>query len=317
VIILLVVGLVFLYQYIGIHQTSAIPEVKSGITGYCLDLFHDKKTTNSTVDSYPCNGRDSQNWVAAGNEIKHDNNYCLAVETTGGSSGNIVANPCNNTADQTWVSAIGGYENPTTALCLSVPGGKTESQLTAADCKYLTEPAELWQPTAWSKSTINQPVSLSCNTGTEGQQIACNTAKQWVIWQNGSVSHNDLLNQYTDGNGYEEWCADFVSYIYKISGYPFSNGERDGWDEYLAYNIQNMSFTYHDAASYTPKTGDVAYFNYTGGHVEIVAVGGTKPIFIYGDSATTDPSTGNGQMTENTITNDGDAGQVIYYLSPS
>ena len=125
------------------------------------------------------------------------------------------------------------------------------------------------------------------------------------------------INDCGNANKDEEWCADFVSYVYKQAGYPFLYGERDGWDEYYAPNIQNQGFIYHSAASYIPHAGDVAFFDYNGGHVEIVAVGGSKPIFIYGDSGTIDKTTGNGDMAENTITNDGYAGQVIYYLSPT
>jgi len=66
-----------------------------------------------------------------------------------------------------------------------------------------------------------------------------------------------------------------------------------------------------------PLAGDVAYFNYGGGHVEIVVSGGQTPTFVYGDSGVTDPTTGNGQMTTNTITQKANEGQLIYYLSPN
>ena len=156
-----------------------------------------------------------------------------------------------------------------------------------------------------------------CQSGTTGERVACFAARAWQDWRAGPSGHAALLAAYTDGNAYEEWCADFVSYLYKQAGHPFTSGERDGWDEYVADDIQNQGFTLHDAATYTPKAGDVAYFDYNGGHVEIVAVGGSKPIFIYGDSGTPDPATGNGDMAENSITSDGDAGQVVYYLSPN
>jgi hypothetical protein len=140
---------------------------------------------------------------------------------------------------------------------------------------------------------------------------------QWALWQANPNGHTGLLTQFTDGNSYEEWCADFVSYVYKISGYPFQNGERDNWDEYNANNLVNLNFTVHNAGSYIPKPGDIAYFDYSGGHVELVVTGGSHPTFIYGDSGTTDPMTGNGEMNEDTLTNDGSAGSVQYYLSPN
>jgi hypothetical protein len=216
------------------------------------------------------------------------------------------------------VNAIGGYENPSSSRCLSLLNNQTDIQLSAASCDSLTKQSELWAQSIWKPNVANTAATISCADGTEGQKIACVAAKQWVIWQSGSPSHSNLLNTYSDGNGYEEWCADFVSYVYQQAGYPFTNGERSGWDEYLAPNIVNQGLAYHSADSgYVPQTGDIAYFDYTGGHVEIVAIGGTKPVFIYGDSGKTDRSTGNGEMTENSITNDGVNGQVMYYLSPS
>jgi hypothetical protein len=147
--------------------------------------------------------------------------------------------------------------------------------------------------------------------------VACYAERQWAAWQAGSSNHQALLTDYTDGNSYEEWCADFVSYVYREAGYPFTNGERDGWDEYDADNIQYMGLTMHAASNYTPQPGDIAYFDYPGGHVEIVVAGGPHPTFIYGDSNTIDPTINNGDMNEDSLTSDGAAGQVMYYLSPS
>ena len=78
-----------------------------------------------------------------------------------------------------------------------------------------------------------------------------------------------------------------------------------------------MGYTIHYASTgYLPKPGDVAFFNYSAGHVEIVISGGKQPTFIYGDSGTIDPTTGNGQMKANTILGNV-SGQVVYYLSPN
>ncbi len=298
------------------HISSAIPEIKSGIDGYCLDAHRDSSDLNAPIDSWQCNGTDAQNWVATNNHLVHDKKSCLSVINNGSSTGDkIVSSPCDGKSSQVWMAAIGGYENPTSADCLAIPNNQTGTELTLAACTHLTQPSEAWMPATYSRNSTTG-ASLSCN-GSEGQKVACIAAQQWVLWQSVTVKHSNLLNTYSDGNGYEEWCADFVSYVYKQAGYPFENGERNGWDEYYAPNIENQGFTYHSAANYTPQAGDVAFFDYNGGHVEIVAVGGSKPIFIYGDSGTIDKTTGNGDMAENTITNDGYAGQVIYYLSPS
>jgi hypothetical protein len=294
------------------HQPSAVPEIKSGIAGYCIDGHHNGVTNGTVVDAWSCNGTAAQDWIVRGHTITHDKKYCLSINA----SYRIASDVCTGAADQVWVSAIDGYENPSSGKCLAVPQNHTGVQLVLADCNKLTEASEIWVPTIWSKENEAMGVSVSCS-GSERQKVVCDAAKEWVVWQSGSVDHNQLLNTYADGNGYEEWCADFISYVYKEAGYPFTAGERDGWDEYLATNMLNMGFAYHDAANYTPQAGDVAFFDYPGGHVELVVIGGAKPLFIYGDSGTTDPTTGNGEMAENTITSDDSLGGVTYYLSPN
>jgi len=308
--------IIFVFKIIARYHSSAIPEVKSGIAGYCLDVHRDSLDSNADVDSWSCNGTAAQDWTVSSDTIRHNKNYCLSIQNNGTSSGDkIVSDTCNGSASQVWTTSIDGFENPASALCLDVPNSKTDTQLILGSCNGLTGPNEAWATSVWSKDNTSG-ASTSCS-GSEGQLIACYAAEQWAIWQSGATSHSTLLNNYSDGNGYEEWCADFVSYVYKESGHPFSYGERNGWDEYLADNIQNMGFTYHPANGYIPQAGDVAYFDYPGGHVEIVAVGGSKPIFIYGDSGATDPSTGNGDMAEDTITNYPSEGQLEYYLSPN
>jgi hypothetical protein len=296
--------------------SSSIPEIKSGIDGYCLDAHQDSSAVNAVVDSWQCNGTDAQNWIATGSSLVHDKKSCLSVLNNGTTvNDKVVSNPCSGKPGQVWVAAIDGYENPASTDCLEIPNDQTNEQLILGRCTHLTQPLEAWMPATYSSQSTSGAF-LGCR-GSQGDKIACVAAQQWILWQSGTVSHNTLLNTYSDGNSYEEWCADFVSYVYKQAGYPFENGERDGWDEYYAPYIENQGFTYHSAYDYTPKAGDVAFFDYNGGHVEIVAVGGSKPIFIYGDSGTTDKTTGNGDMADNTITNDGTAGQLIYYLSPN
>lgn len=301
--------------YAASKSPTTFPEIKSGITNTCLDLHGDNTSSGSRVDAWPCNGTAAQAWSIVGNTIRHSQNLCLSIKGSGAITPIVVAT-CRNQPNQIWQAAIGGFENPASARCLEIPAGKVGSQLVATNCNALTTPIELWAPAVYHPG-IQSAATISCNQGSLGQRIACNAAEQWVIWQSGTVNHNSLLNTYSNGNGYEEWCADFVSYIYKVSGDPFTNGERNGWDEYYAPYVRNENFTIHYAGSYTPKAGDVAFFNYNGGHVEIVAIGGSTPVFIYGDSATIDPTTNNGQMKENTITTDGSLGQVVYYLSPN
>src|ERR1700679_365334 len=87
--------------------SSAIPEIKSGIDGYCLDAHDDSSAINARVDSWSCNGTDAQNWVAVNNSLVHDKKSCLSVLNNGSVVGDkIVSEPCSNKSGQVWVAAV-------------------------------------------------------------------------------------------------------------------------------------------------------------------------------------------------------------------
>ncbi|HUD10393.1 MAG TPA: ricin-type beta-trefoil lectin domain protein [Candidatus Saccharimonadales bacterium] len=295
------------------HVSAESSRIKSGVPGYCLDLHDNTDSSGTIVDNWGCNNSSAQDWVARDITVTHDNKYCLMVQANGRTPGTKVEmNLCDGSPGQVWLRDQTGFYNPNSGMCLSSSATKPTAQLYIDNCSALSTPQGVWTTT----TSLNKgEVSTSVCDGSGGAKVACNAVKEWTAWQSTGADHEALLTTYTDGAPYEEWCADFVSYVYKESGYPFTQGEADGWDESNANNVQNMGFTMHSASSdYIPKPGDVAYFDYNGGHVEIVVSGGKNPTFVYGDSATIDPSTGNGQMMANTIAHD-NTGQVIYYLS--
>ncbi len=295
-----------------VHADANQPEVLAGKPGYCLDAAHDGTKYGTAVNSAPCNGSPSQYWQISGNKILNRGKYCLSLLNS-----KAVIGACANMASL-WHSDGVGIKNDSTNQCLWLPNGQTDAQLIVAGCNGLTSLNEVWTTSVWTGLTLEQMSSPACSQKQLGLRVACFARRQWLAWQTEPKIHEALLSDYTDANPYEEWCADFVSYVYKEAGAPFTNGERNGWDQYDANYIRYMGFTYHSATSgYLPKPGDVAYFNYSGGHVEIVVSGGRHPTFIYGDSGVKDPITGNGNMAENQITSDGSAGQLVYYLSPN
>jgi hypothetical protein len=296
-------------------QNSYQPEIRSGQAGFCLDDYHNSIQSGAKIDSWTCNGTDAQAWYLNGNHItKSGGKYCLSEQ-----SGLVVLARCSAQKNQDWSAYGVGLKDAANDQCLSLPDGKTQQQLKTANCNGLNSLAEVWTPAYWQGEPIDGQSSPSCNQSDLGQRIACVAEAEWLAWQTEPKLHAVLLNDYTDGNPNEEWCADFVSFVYKQAGDAFIYGERGngGWDEYNANLVINEPLTYHAADSgYLPKPGDIAYFNYSGGHVEIVVSGGQHPTFIYGDSGTIDPITGNGTMAENQIVNDGNMGSVQYYLSP-
>ncbi len=292
------------------HAAGVDGSIKSGVSGYCLDDHSNSQTPYAPVDSWSCNGTAAQAWIVGVGTIQERSGHsCLAVKNSAVLVDSpVVLAPCGQAAGQVWLRDRSGFMNPHSGLCLSLPNGQTGKQLVVASCSYLMQPYEIWN-TNQTPNCALQP--------TEGEKIACNAEKQWTRWQAVGSNHESLLTAYTGGAPYEQWCADFVSYIYKAAGYPFTNGNYNGWDESIAPDIQYQGLMMHQASSYIPKPGDVAYFDYQGGHVEIVVSGGKTPTFIYGDSATIDPTTGNGDMEANTISSMGNEGHVVYYMSPT
>lgn len=311
-VFLFILASVCTFNYV--HADSAPTEIRSGGASFwplCLSN-QNSNATSSAVGVSHCGGSSSEYWTTTDTTIQHGTD-CLSVENNGIHAGNkVVSDACSIDAPgQVWLRDQTGYQNPNSGLCLAVPS--TGTQLIVASCNTSSD-MQTWTLINSSKNTV---VTSSCNNLPQGKKVACYAIKEWDNWQSKASNHTALLNVYSDGNGYESWCADFVSYVYKEAGYPFTNGERDDWNEYEADNIQYMGFTVHNVGDYTPQPGDIAYFDYPGGHVEIVVSGGATPTYVYGDSSITDPTTGNGDMEANTITSDGNLGQIMYYLSPN
>lgn len=310
----LVIFAIFVFTAIGTfhsivsNASAKTDEIHSGISGDCLDDHEDGSVNGSVADDYTCNGSQAQAWEVAGINIKHGN-LCLSTAGSAKIGSPVLLNTCASLASQIWLKDGSGLYNPASQLCLSGPVDLEGNSLSLQACNSLTKSYEVW---------TSPDLTIDCSgVRQQGDRVACFAEKEWETWQSGSISHESLLNSYTDGAPYEEWCADFVSYVYKEAGYPFVNGEADGWDESNANYVQNQGFTIHNQSNYTPQPGDVGFFDYSGGHVEIVISGGKQPTFIYGNSATIDPTTGNGEMEANTKLQDGDLGNLVYYLSPN
>jgi hypothetical protein len=312
VLLVIAVGVVGISRLSQSHAAADSPRITNGVSHNCLDDRDNSTQAQALVQSWTCNGTSAQSWQATATTIFHGSNRCLSVLQNSKQMGaSVVLETCSGAPGQVWLRDTWGYENPNSGLCLSAPLKNSTGLITTEACSGLSQPREAW---ALSGDTL---AAKNMCSDTEGDKVACAAIHEWTTWQADASDHESLLTSYTGGAAYEEWCADFVSYVYKEAGYPFTQGEADGWDENIAGNIQNMGFSEHSASSgYVPRAGDVAFFSYSGGHVEIVISGGKNPTFIYGNSATVDPTTGNGQMAANTITSDAN-GEVLYYLSPN
>ena len=325
-IVLLIISTLLIYSLTTLINRNKVAAdspfnvLYSGQPGYCLDDYHGVVKSNQQLDIWYCNGTKSQDFIKSAGQIKlYSTNYCLSELNN-----KAVLELCSlSNPSELWHSYDVGLANNKTNNCLSLSSSKLKDHnlVITASCGNMTSIKKLWTYSSWNGVNILAQSDQNCQSQSSvGSRIACYANQQWLSWESEPSLRPTLLNEYTDGNSYEEWCADFVSYIYKEAGVPFNSGERgtNYWDEYNANYIINTGLTYHSASSgYIPRAGDVAYFNYSGGHVEIVVKGGPNPTFIYGDSGIIDPVTHNGNMAENQITNNPGLGQVVYYLSPN
>ena len=76
--------------------------------------------------------------------------------------------------------------------------------------------------------------------------------------------------EFTDGNA-EAWCADFVSWVLRAAGRPFTGGASGGWR--LAWTLDVRGWfaergAFRDRLAADPQPGDVVWFTF--GHVGIV-----------------------------------------------
>lgn len=282
------------------NNLNDITMIKSAKNGQCLT-----STNLNFVTTYNCSKSINQNFLPTLGQIV-SGKQCLNYQNN-----RFVLSKCTDQPSEIFLLTGERFLNPVTNQCLSID----KSNLALSSCSL--DVSNTFNVLYFNNNKSVSYTPFNCiNYISTSEKLSCNVLKEWNNWNMPYSNHYTLLSSYTDGNAYEEWCADFVSYIYQQSGVPFINGERNGWDEYNANNVQNENLTYHSADSnYTPKSGDVAFFNYPGGHVEMVAIGGKTPTFIYGDSATIDSQTGNGDMAANTKKSVGSLGNVMYYLS--
>jgi hypothetical protein len=116
--------------------------------------------------------------------------------------------------------------------------------------------------------------------------------------KNGGVKeYGGTILEYTSGRK-EAWCADFVSWVYKEAGLPFSGGYPKDW-EYPSVSVMKSYFErehlYFKVGEQSPQPGDIAF--YLGGstpdggstnHVNIVVeVNGNEMVTVGGNESDT------------------------------
>jgi hypothetical protein len=162
------------------------------------------------------------------------------------------------------------------------------------------------------------------NLSTIRTNIVCIAQQQLAIWQSKPGYPNPAYSEYgykTDPTNYsqgrtEEWCADFVSWVYWKAGDQLQSPD---WNVSYVPNIQsigalNPPFHWHPANSgYTPKPGDLAIHGSnhvnifisatgTGGNIRTTYIGGDQGSPPYPGGSIVSTEQGSGGYYSNGIT---------------
>ncbi len=259
-----------------------------------------------------------------GSEL-NSNNIVAAIEAYAPPSANNTAQYIQNI--QTWMTQLINYT--TSSSSSSSNSGSSTSSSSSSQCSS----------GAISCNTNNQSSSSTTSqTGTAtqnqysmiSQRVVCIAQQQLGIWQSQSgypwkgpntYSETGYL-QYSQGRK-EEWCADFVSWVFNQAGYPLApdpNWDIPGVLGVQAIGQENGNFSFTNAKNFIPQPGDIAIHNANGEqHTNIVVgVSGQKVTMIGGDQsngAGTGPYPG-GSIVSYDISNSPYSDNITGYVIP-
>ncbi len=262
----------------------------------------------------------SGTWTGLGYDIKDINNLAKSADAAGKyaqTEGATQDKPSSqwkkfifayNHADW-YVAAVLKYYEYYNSQPGAVPGGAT-----TVISNNLAAPSDV------------QAISDCAGTvsGSVRQQIAGLAQQELDLWKK-QPGYDKAPNFPYAQTGYlkysqnrkEEWCADFVSWIYKQAGKPLGPG--GNWAVPYVPNLQiigekNQGFHWHTPGDgYTPQPGDLAIHG--GKHVNIlVSVSGNKTTYIGGDQGP-GPYPG-GSIVSIEIGNGYYSGGVTGYVTP-
>lgn len=147
-------------------------------------------------------------------------------------------------------------------------------------------------------NTNANPIHCTNETEAPGESnvrrnAVCLAQKELALWQSGELSPAaGSHTKYTQGR-HEDWCADFVSWIYNQVGYPlepapFPEGSVPAVAGIQAIGEKGQKFFYHGLGNgYTPVPGDMVIL--AGTHVNMVInVDGNNITIIGGNQGGTD-----------------------------
>lgn len=224
-----------------------------------------------------------------------------------------------DSATQAFIAAHGkvsGYENP----------GTPALNNRIADAKSVLQKYGNGVATGVDASCVT-PGSINCNNASNAQpaasqlrqSVVCGAENELALWKSGQLKPGKDFYKYSGGRN-ENWCADFVSWIYTQAGKPVKQPSSQAWKTI-------KGFTFHNDGSYVPQPGDVVVYtdksSPSTGHVNIViSVSGKTMNVIGGNQGAKGGGVSASKVTEgdniNTALGTSYGGPIITgYVSPN
>lgn len=165
--------------------------------------------------------------------------------------------------------------------------------------------------------------TCSSNIGPVRQKVVQIAQAELALWKDGN-SPSGGFRKYSQGRD-ENWCADFVSWVYNQAGYPLINSNEGNVPAVLgitAIGEKNDKFKYFGSSGYNPKPGDIAI--HLGGprdvsHVNIVVANNGKTITLIGGNQGGDGAQGDyfetSSVTKYSVSSPS-ADNIVGYVTP-
>ncbi|MEU7501804.1 endo alpha-1,4 polygalactosaminidase [Streptomyces griseofuscus] len=121
----------------GTGSSGHVGPIKSGISGYCLDVPGNANYNGAKVTVATCNGSAEQKWTAGTDGTLKINNKCLDVQYNGTANGSLVElYDCNGQSNQKWTTGSNSsLIGASSGRCLDDPQFFTDGhQLDIWDC---------------------------------------------------------------------------------------------------------------------------------------------------------------------------------------
>lgn len=146
------------------------------------------------------------------------------------------------------------------------------------------------------------------------QTVVCEAQAELAKWDSHQLEPGSGYLTYSQ-NHQEDWCADFISWLYEQAGYPLAPDP--DWRVSAVKTIkdigqQDQNFHWHLANGYTPKPGDIAihYDGSTYFHTNlVVGVSGSQINLIGGNQSSND-------FNQSKVSKDIGGSSIVGYVSP-